>query len=155
MRIDTNAINIALTPEQREYARTRLWIATRVAAGRVAWAGMWLTAPESAEQGTMIECRITAWLRGTGPVSVSQSAADTLAAIDLAAPRLEHAIRRHLPASRTRLRTPRARRTRTAPRQTQRGTGNIGYANDSYTSPLHILVGDPPGIRETVIYEGR
>jgi ribosome-associated translation inhibitor RaiA len=120
MRIDTNAVAVALSPAQREYARTRLWIATQGAA-EVTWAGLWLAVPESAAQGTVIDCWITAWFRGNGPVSVSHSAADALAAIDLAAARLEHAIRRHLPANRARLRTPRACRTRTAPRQTQRG----------------------------------
>jgi ribosome-associated translation inhibitor RaiA len=108
MRIDANAINIALSPEQREYARTRLWSATRVAAGPVAWAGLWLTAPEVAGEGPGIECRITAWLRGTGPLSVSQTARDPIVAIDLAASRLEHALRRRPFKSHPRLR---ARRT--------------------------------------------
>lgn len=110
MRIDTNAINIVLSPEQREYARTRLWSATRVAAGRVAWTGLWLAAPESAGERPAIECRITAWLPGTGPVSVSQNARDALAAIDLAASRLEHALRRRLFVNRARLRARGARR---------------------------------------------
>jgi len=76
MRIETNALNIALSPAQREYARTRLWIATQAAAGRVVWAGLWFTASEGAGEGPRIECRITAWLRGIGSVSVSQNASD-------------------------------------------------------------------------------
>ena len=155
MRIDTNAINIALSPEQREYARKRLWSATRVAAGRVAWAGLWLTAPQSAAQGTVIECQITAWLRGTGPVSVSHSAADALVAIDLAAARLKRAIRSHLPANRTRLRMPRARRTRRAPRQTQRGLSTSVMPTTRTRADCISQLATLPESAKPLIYEGR
>ncbi|HXE51394.1 MAG TPA: HPF/RaiA family ribosome-associated protein [Tepidisphaeraceae bacterium] len=120
MRIDTNAINITLSPEQREYARARLWSATRVAAGRVAWAGLWLAGPESTRQGAT-ECRITAWLSGSGPVSVSQNAEDALVAIDLAASRLEHALRRRVGGPRAGLRARCPRRAGARARRSRRG----------------------------------
>lgn len=90
MRIETNTLHIELSPAQREYARQRLWAATRRDAGRLAWAGMWLSEAPTAG----VACRATAWVHGIGPVSVAQTAGDGFAAIDLAAARLDQALGR-------------------------------------------------------------
>ena len=107
MRIDTSGIHLELTEQQREYARTRLWVATRGASDRLTWIGLWLT-ERSADGPDGIVCRITAWVRGVGPVNVAQAADDPMVAIDMAAVRLERALSR---ATRV------AARSRRAPRR--------------------------------------
>lgn len=92
MRIDINAINLELSTELKDYSETRMWQAARRWARRIAWTGMWLVDEQNAAEGRRFSCRLDAWVRGAGIVTVRHLDTNPYVAIDIAAARLEQAI---------------------------------------------------------------
>lgn len=92
MRIDIHAVNLVLSTDLKEYAEARMWQAARRWARRVVWTGMWLVDEPNAAEGLRFSCRLDAWVRGAGIVTVRHLDTDPYVAIDIAAARLEQAI---------------------------------------------------------------
>ncbi len=92
MRMDIHAINMAIPSELREYAEIRMWQAVRRAARPVAWVGMWLVDHRDGLDPANLACRLDAWVRGIGIVTVRHWETDPCVAIDIAAARLEQAM---------------------------------------------------------------
>lgn len=105
MRIDLHSINVALPDDLQRHAETRLWQVAGPWRDRVVWTGMWLTEhPDlpipGAPTGTHLTCRVDAWVRGIGIITVRHEARAIAPAIDVATALLERAIARemrHLP----------------------------------------------------------
>lgn len=92
MRIDIHAINLVPSTDLKDYADTRMWQAARRWARRVAWAGMWLVDEQNAATQPRLSCRLDAWVRGVGIVTVRHLDTNPYVAIDIAAARLEQTI---------------------------------------------------------------
>jgi ribosome-associated translation inhibitor RaiA len=103
MRIDIHAINMALSPDLKTYAETRIWQSARRWSRRVAWTGLWLVQSDEPAEAAKLSCRLDAWVSGAGIVTVRHADNDPYVAIDIAAARLEQAIAVNLPRARQRL----------------------------------------------------
>ncbi len=92
MRIDIHPINLTLAKELTQYAETRMWQATRRASRRVTWIGVWLTNDPGDDGEARFSCRLDAWVRGVGIITIRHFDSNAGGAIDIAAGRLEQAI---------------------------------------------------------------
>lgn len=89
MRINIQGLNMEVSAELRRQAEGRLWMAAHRSPRRAGWTEVLLERDEAARS---VKCQVDAWVRGIGHVSARGVAADALAAVDLAALRLEQAI---------------------------------------------------------------
>src|SRR5688572_7867711 len=94
MRIDIHAINFTVSDKLSDYARGRVWQAVGPLAKRVSWVGLWLVDHQVTTEGADISCRLDAWVRRHGVVTVRLSESEPYRAIDTAAARLERALAR-------------------------------------------------------------
>src|SRR5690242_14522901 len=78
------------------YAESRLWLALRRDARRVAWAGLFIRSCAAGEPRPRFECEADAWLPGVGLVSVKHAAPTVRRTIEEAAARLGHAVEARL-----------------------------------------------------------
>jgi ribosome-associated translation inhibitor RaiA len=96
MRIDIHAVNIDLTDPLKRFAESRAWMSARRHFSRVAWIGLWLVDQRPSPDRPGLTCRIDAWLRNIGHLTVCHADTNIYVAIDIAAARLEQSIARAL-----------------------------------------------------------
>jgi ribosomal subunit interface protein len=100
MRIEVSTRGCSVPEVLRLYAEERVWRAARRMTARLSWIAVRLKHEDRHEVDTRVVCRIDAWLRGVGVVSVTYSNIDTYVAIDRAAVLLEQALRRTISTTR-------------------------------------------------------
>jgi hypothetical protein len=96
MRIDIHAINFELSEPVERFAESRVWLAARRYVSRVAWIGVWLANDQAEALTQPMTCRIDAWLRGLGHITIEHADTNIFSAVDIAAARLEQSIGRAL-----------------------------------------------------------
>jgi hypothetical protein len=96
MRIEVSATNLDLSPVLRNYAEARVWVALRRLARRPSWVGVRLIGGADEARPPRVACRVDAWLRGVGLVTVRHVDTNPYMGIDSAAVRLRQVITRRL-----------------------------------------------------------
>jgi len=102
MHITISASNLPFSQGLSEYVTTRLWVAMGRSASHVSWIGVRLAPATGDTPGEWFACRLDAWVRGVGTVTVVHADQEARIAVDRAAARLKHAVDRSVVAVTTR-----------------------------------------------------
>ena len=102
MHITISASNLPFSQGLSEYVTTRLWVAMGRSASHVSWIGVRLAPATGDTLGERFVCRLDAWVRGAGAVTVAHADQEPRIAVDRAAARLKHAVDRNVVAVATR-----------------------------------------------------